>query len=188
MKFNLTPRTLAIIGAVGVLLVIGIEGTLTVLRKRIVTAAITVQSDLPTPTPTPTGAPTQEGTPDPQLSALTMDADGTVIAEVTWNYSIGPRFPVTVVHASALDSQNQVVASDQQVIDCGQNTLSCEGTISFELHYGVIADSAAGTSTPEPTPTSSAWTPGTYTVLVTRAYVGFNAVEVARQNIYVAAQ
>ncbi|MBX3063115.1 MAG: hypothetical protein KF726_09070 [Anaerolineae bacterium] len=187
MKFNLTPRTLAIIGVVGVLLVIGIEGTLTLLRKRIITASISVESDLPTPTPTPTGAPTQEGTPDPQLSALTMGADGIVIAEVTWNYAIGPRFPVTIVHASALDSQNQVVASDQHVIDCGRDTLSCAGTITFRLLYGVIADTSA-TGTPAPTPTSTEWSPGTYTVLITRAYVGFNAVEVARENIFVAAQ
>ena len=192
MKFTLDAKRLGLIALLLVILIIGIEGTLTLLRKRDVSASITVVSQRPTATPTVLGqVPPNGATPDPFAVGLIMTDDGSVVVKATWAYSIGPRFPQTTIRALAFDKDNQVVASASQFVDCSSSTLSCDGTTTLTLRYGELAQpDSATTRTPAPPPaaTTGRWPLGDYTILVTRAYEGFNAVDVAREKITVAAE
>jgi hypothetical protein len=189
LKFNLDAKRLGIIALFLVILVIGIEGTLTLLRKRDVSASISVVSQRPTATPTVLGQ-ANGATPDPLTVGLIMTDDGSVVVRATWAYSIGPRFPQTTIRALALDKDNQVVASASQFVDCSASTLSCDGNAVLSLRYGEMAQPDSETTrTPQPTPSATGrWPLGDYTILVTRAYEGFNAVDVAREKITVAAE
>ena len=194
MKFTIDAKRGGVIALILVVLVIGIEGTLTLLRKRDVSASISVVSLRPTATPTSLGHAQPNGaTPDPVTVGLIMTDDGNVIVNATWAYSIGPRFPQTVIRAVAIDQNTQVVASASQFVDCSSSTLSCDGKAVLTLQYGVLAQPDSQTRrTPVPTATATLstgrWPLGEYTILVTRAYEGFDAVEVAREKIVVAAE
>ena len=194
MKFTIDAKRGGVIALILVVLVIGVEGTLTLLRKRDVSASISVVSLRPTATPTPIGQAQPNGaTPDSVTVGPIMTDDGNVIVNAAWAYSIGPRFPQTVLRAVAIDSNNQVVASASQFVDCSSSTLSCDGTAVLTLQYGILAQPDSRTTrTPVPTATATLsagrWPLGEYTILVTRAYEGFDAVEVAREKIVVAAE
>ncbi|MBX3082766.1 MAG: hypothetical protein KF716_14095 [Anaerolineae bacterium] len=194
MKFTLDAKRGGLIALVLVILVLGIEGTLTLLRKRDVSASIAVVSLRPTATLTPVGrALPSDATPDPATVGLIMTDDGSVVVNIMWAYNIGPRFPQTILRAVALDKESQVVASASQFVDCSGSTLDCNGNAVLTLRYGEMAPPDNAT-THTPVPTASAtlstghWPLGEYTVLVTRAYEGFSAVEVARDKIVVAAE
>lgn len=192
LKFTLDAKRLGLIALLLVILIIGIEGTLTLLRKRDVSASIAVVSQRPTATPTPLGQ-VSDATLDPATVGLIMTDDGNVVVTATWAYSIGPRFPQTTIRAIAFDQANEIVASASQFVDCSASTLNCDGTTVLTLRYGEMAQpDSATTRTPQPTLSATIaagrWPLGTYTILVTRAYEGFNAVDVARENIVVAAE
>jgi hypothetical protein len=193
LRFTLDAKRGGIIALILVIAVIGIEGTLTLLRKRDVSASITVVSLRPTATPTPLGQVPQNGTPDPATVGMIMSDDGSVVVNVQWAYNIGPRFPQTTIRAVALDAANNTVASASQFVDCGNNTLDCSGNSVLTLRYGELAaEQSIPTITATPTtveaPSAGRWPLGEYTVLVTRAYEGFSAVEVKRDKIVVAAE
>lgn len=195
---KLSPRNVKRLGLIVVLLVvliIAVEGSLTLLRRREVRAAISIESGLPTPTQTPVGhvpTPTAEGaTPEPAITALLMTDDGSVLVRVNWMYNIGPRFPLTTIHALAVDGRSQIVASDQWQIDCGNSTLTCEGSTLLTLRFGVkVAPTGTpATATPATTPlptNDGRWPIGEYSIVVTRTYLGFDPVEVTRERVVIA--
>lgn len=199
MKPNWDAKRLSLIALLLVIAILAVEGSLALLRRRDVMAAIRVESLLPTPTATPPGqqpTATPEGTttPDPQITALLMSDDGRVLVDVRWAYNIGPRFPQTYIRAMAIDQNQRVVASDGLVINCGSATLTCDGNQRLTLRYGARAAEFEATTSPGtppalPTPTSAEvrWPAGEYQVLVTRAYQGFAEVQVSRQMLFVSA-
>ena len=69
MKFTLDAKRAGLLALILVVIVFCIEGTLTLLRKRDVSASISVMSQRPTRTPTPIGAGIPlSATPDPLAS------------------------------------------------------------------------------------------------------------------------
>lgn len=188
-------KRLGVIAVLLIVLIIAFEGSLTLLRRREVRASISVESRLPTRTPTPVGqvaTPMPEGAPpEPTISALLMTDEGSVLVRVNWAYSIGPRFPLTTIHALAVNGSDQIVSSDRWQINCGDSTLSCDGTTLLMLRFGVKAAPTGTPATATPastpgTPNDGRWPRGEYTIIVTRAYQGFDPVEVTRERVVIA--
>ncbi len=152
--------------AVLIVLVFGTESTLALLRRRDVIINVSVQSvtGTSTPTVTPIGAappgPTATATPGPALLIL-LPSDR-VIVNVRWNYHIGPRFPNTVVHASAvIDGRD--VADGQVNINCGAAAIDCTGQQSITLAY-TVPDTGNGNGSQ-----TVDWPAGDYTIIVDRS-------------------
>jgi hypothetical protein len=176
-----------------VVFILLLEGSLTILRRRELTAAINVTSSLPTRTPTPTGT-WQTGTPAPINTNLEMTPDGQVLVNLRWAYRIGPRFPRTIIRVQALNEGSIVVASANYLVNCGTEALLCEGSSTVALRFGVRVDvtptptsgpSAAGTPSSTPSVADQGWKTGTYTIEVLRSDEGFAPTQVSRQTIYV---
>jgi hypothetical protein len=163
-------------------LVIGIEGMLTLLRQWNVAAKIEAHNPLsPSAAATATAvaaALSPEAAAALADSTLMLGPDGTVVVQVNWDYRIGPRFPTTIVQAEALDASSKIVASTKYTIDCGSSSLQCDGATPISLEYGVIDTKG----------TRSAWPPGTYTIRVTRAYVGYSPKVVSERQLQVLSQ
>lgn len=157
------------------MLVFGTESTLALLRRRDVIINVSVQSVALAPTPTATlpGAappvPTATATPVP--ATLILLPSDRVIVNVRWNYHIGPRFPNTVVHASAvIDGRD--VADGQVAINCGGAALDCTGQESITLAY-TVSDTGNGAG-----PQIVDWPAGDYTIVVTRSDGGLKPVTI----------
>jgi hypothetical protein len=163
-------------------LVIGIEGTLTVLRQWNVAAKIEAhnpQSPSVSATATAIAASLSKEEATALASAtLVIGPDGTVLVRVNWDYRIGPRFPMTVVQVEALDQSSKIVALTKYTIDCGTSSLQCDGTTPISLEHGVVDKKG----------TRSAWPPGDYTIRVTRAYVGYTPKVVSERQLQVLSQ
>lgn len=165
-------------------LVYGTESTLALLRRRDVIINVSVQSTTPTLTPTATqvGAalpgPTPTATPIPAtLNVLPSDR---VIVDVSWNYHIGPRFPNTLIHASAL-IDGRDVADGQVNINCGGAAIDCTGQQSITLAY-TIPDTGNGSG-----PQTVDWPAGDYTVIIDRSEGGLTPVTIGRYPFHVQA-
>lgn len=164
-------------------LVIGIEGTLTLLRQWNVAATIEVQdSQSPTVSATATAIaalPTADGAgPAANSSTLLIGPEGTLLVRVNWDYRIGPRFPTTVVQAEVLDGQSKIVSSSKHSIDCSSSSLQCDGTVPMSLEFGVVDKKG----------TRSAWPPGEYTIRVTRSYIGYSPKVITERPLRVLSQ
>ncbi|MHB8750130.1 MAG: hypothetical protein ACYDBJ_13185, partial [Aggregatilineales bacterium] len=161
--------------AVLIVLVFGTESILALLRRRDVIINVSVQSVAVTTTPTVTpvsgvpSSPTATATPGAALLIL-LPSDR-VIVNVRWNYHIGPRFPDTVVHASAvIDGRD--VADGQVNINCGAAALDCTGQQSMTLAYTVPdTGNGSGSQTVD-------WPAGDYTVIVDRSDGGLKATPI----------
>jgi hypothetical protein len=165
-------KRLGLVAIVVALLVVGIEGTLALLRQRTISVTITLKDSMSgTATPAPAGV----ATPDPAPTTLSLLSDGTVLAHVTWTYHIGPRFPLTNIRAVVFDEKQQPVAADTYKLDCGSATIDCTGTAALSLNYGVQ----------DKTGTRTLWPLGTYTLLVTRAYADLNATQLEQRTFEV---
>jgi hypothetical protein len=171
-------KRLGLIAFVMALLVFGTEGVLALLRQRTITVLVTLL-DSQSPAATAAAANSSGPATPPAVSTLqTMLPDGTVLAQITWNYHIGPRFPVTNIHAVVLDNQQHPVASDAYQIDCGADTIDCSGSYTLSLDYGIL----------EKTGTHTLWPLGDYTLQITRAYGDLKATEIERRAFRVSAQ
>lgn len=156
-------KRLAVAVVVMVVIVFGSESVLALLRHwtidvetqvtdaagLVVTPDATVDASVTaTPGPTPTPQPFTSLKPDQHLNV-----------DVTWDYRIGPRFPLTVVHADVLrESDDAIVTSGDYKIDCGTAALSCSGSTKFSLF-------------PKD---GNPWQVGDYVLTLTRAYAGLN--------------
>ncbi len=174
-------RILSIAVLVVALAIFVVEGTLAQLRQR--TLAITIeitdaQGKITSTLVAPTSAETPTSAPDAAPRTVSMKPDNSLRARVAWDYRIGPRFQVTVIHAEvSRNDTNEVVASDDYTIDCGSAPLQCQGSTILLLDFAVKGDQ--GTRAPWPT--------GDYTLRVTRTYIGFKPVPVTSQPIRVEA-
>jgi hypothetical protein len=175
-------KRLGIAAIIVVGLVIGIEGTLTVLRQWNVAAKIEAQNpQSPSVSATATAIAAALGPAEATALAsatLMIGPEGTVTVRVNWDYRIGPRFPMTVVQAEALDESSKIVALTKYTIDCGTSSLQCDGGVPISLEFGVVDKQG----------TRSAWPPGNYTIRVTRAYVGYDAKLVTERQLQVLSQ
>jgi hypothetical protein len=146
------------------IVVFGTEGIFALLRRRDVTANITIvdaNTKTATPGPTPSG-------PAP-VTAVVMLADGTVMIHIDWNYHIGPRFPTTNIQTDVKDKDGVIVASDTFTIDCGNATLDCTGSTDRAIHAP-----------------KNTWPSGDYNVNVAYIYVGVTVTHpLAAQLIHV---
>jgi hypothetical protein len=170
------------IAAIGVALAIFVvEGTLAQLRQRNLEVTIEItdaQGKITTTLVAPSGAETPTAAPGAVPSVLTLKPDDSLRARVAWDYRIGPRFQITVVHAEvSRNDTHEVVASDDYTIDCGSAPLQCQGATILLLDFAVKGDQ--GTRAPWPT--------GDYTLRVTRTYVGFKPVPLTSQPIRIEA-
>jgi hypothetical protein len=162
-------------------LVFGIEGVLTLLRQRNIYVVIQVQDKQQVQFATPQAtseAGALPATPEAKSKSLIMTPDGTLEVQVRWDYRIGPRFPVTVVRADVLNTNQDLVASESYTIDCGIEALECNGNTPLLLNFGI--KDKAGTRAP--------WPDGEYSVLVIRTFVGFKPSVITKQTFQVAAQ
>ncbi len=166
-------KRLGLLAILVVGLVLGMESFLALIRQRTVNVTLQLQDS----TSTASASAGTPATPDP-TKTLSMLPDGTVLALINWNYHIGPRFPLTKVHAVVLDNQQKPVASDDYQIDCGTETIDCTGSATLSLNYGILEK--AGSKT--------AWPTGTYTVQVTRAYGDLTPTQIVQQTIQIVGQ
>ncbi len=177
-------RLNAMLGCFTVVVIVcifSIEGTLALLRQRNVEATLEIQNAAgvtatPTPEPTPGGA--AQSTPAPGSNVLTMAVDETLVVHVHWDYRIGPRFPDTTIQAIAQDSNNQIVASNSYMIQCGAETINCSGDQRLPLNFGVKDSSG----------TAANWPAGTYTVVVTSAIADLKPTQLLATPFTVTAQ
>jgi hypothetical protein len=156
------------------MLVFGAEGILSVLRQRTIDVIVQV-ADSASATPAATREPSS---PEAQPRVLTISPLGGVEILVRWDYRIGPRFPITIIRAEALDSNQQVVASDTFKIDCGNATLACRGEHPLALYFRV-KDSQGQ---------RGLWPLGDYVLRVTRAYADLSPAVLKTQPFQVAPQ
>jgi hypothetical protein len=173
-----------IILAVLIVLVFGTESALALLRRRDVVINVSVQSLKTTPTVTPTGAAPPGGsggaTATPAPAMLLLVPSDRVIVNVQWNYHIGPRFPHTVVHASAtIDGRD--VADGQVNIDCGAAVIDCAGQGSMTLAY-TVPDTGNGSG-----PQIVDWPVGDYVITVDRSDGGLKPVVIQNYPFHVQA-
>lgn len=158
---------------VGVL-VFGVEGILSLLRQRTIDVIVQVEnSSSANATPAATREPSSSA---PQPRVLTISPLDGVEILVKWNYRIGPRFPITIVRAEALDDKQQIVASDTFRIDCGNETLDCSGERPLALYFRVKESQGQ----------RGLWPLGNYVLRVTRAYADLNATLLKTQPFEVA--
>jgi hypothetical protein len=161
---------------VGVL-VFGAESILALLRQRNIYVTVQAQeSASAVSTPAATIEPATRS--DPNANALSISPLGGVQLAVKWEYRIGPGFPITVVHAEALDSTQQVVAEDTFTIDCGAASLECNGEHLLSLYYHVR--DAKGQRIP--------WPISDFLLHITRTYAGLNPVLILNQPFRVEPQ
>jgi len=173
-------KRLGVLIFVLVIVVFGTEATLARLRRRDVTVHVSVNAALaPTPVGTLIGtAIPATATPDPLTPTLTptpgplilnVSPADQVIVDVQWDYSIGPRFPHTVIHASALISGRDV-ADGEVRIDCGTAAMSCKGSQQIALRY-TIPDVGSGSQ-------QIGWPPGDYKVAIDRSEGGLTPLRI----------
>jgi hypothetical protein len=160
--------------------IFSIEGVLTLLRQRNISATLELHSLNPAATAavaaTPTAAP--GSTPVANLAILTITPDTTLVVHAKWDYRIGPRFPDTVIRAVVTDSATgKVVASDENTILCGPETIQCDGEYQLTPAYGVIGK----------TGTASNWPVGSYSIAVTSSIADLKATDLLRQSFIVKA-
>src|SRR5258707_8387773 len=166
-----------------IVLVFSVEATLALLRQRTLDVTLEIRSAVQTATlqavtdvtATPTVPP--GATPVAKTITITVDPSATLIVHVKWDYRIGPRFPDTRVHADVTDHNNQIVASAENTILCGSDSIQCRGDFLLTLSYGSKGDSAI----------SSAWLPGDYLLLVTSGIADLKPTEKLRQPFTVQA-
>ncbi len=170
-------RILSIAVIVVAVAIFVVEGTLAQLRQRNldVTFEITdTQGKVTATIVAPSGAQTATIVP----GVLIFKPDNSLRAHIAWDYRIGPRFQVTIVHAEVVrNGTGEVVAADDYTIDCGSAPLECHGSTMLLLDFAVKGDK--GTRAP--------WPAGDYTLRVTRTYVGFSPMLLASQAIRVQA-
>ena len=175
---NRVNLTLGCFTLVVIIAIFSIEGFLTLIRQRNVYVMLEVQSLGSTVTATPFATPTLPPgtTPDPNLAVLTIVPDETILVHAKWDYRIGPRFPDTVIHAAVTSaSTGQIVASDENTILCGAETIQCVGEYQLTLKFGVT----------DKTGTPAGWPPGNYTVVVTSSIADLKPTELLRQAFVV---
>jgi len=148
--------------------IFAIEGTLALLRQRTVVASVEIQNAAgltvtPTPQPTAEAGSNSSGsaqtTPASKSTPLVLAADEILVVHVRWAYHIGPRFPDTSVAAVLQDSKGQVVATASYIIQCGAETIDCNGDQPLPLKYGIKDGSG----------TAEIWPADTYTLDVSSA-------------------
>lgn len=170
-------KRIGLIFVVAVVAVIVIEGALSILRSRDITAIVSV--DGPPVENLPTAEASAGATPDPAaVTALIMSDKGNVLVEVGWVYRIGPKFARTLIRAEAINDKKEVVAAEEFTVDCGTATLQCEGSTILTLNFGRLT-----TATAEPV--SGEWSAGEYTIRVTRAFAGLATAIVTEQTVIV---
>jgi hypothetical protein len=170
-----------LIVALLVILVFGAEATLATQRRRDVTLVVSVQTAQVTVNVTPTsvatgipGEPSPTPTPIPDVIQL-LPADRLTLL-VKWTYHIGPRFPHTIVSASAAIN-GRTVSSGDVLIDCGAAVIDCGGQQALSFAY-TVPDTGSGASTVD-------WPSGDYVLIVTRSDGGLNPYPIGRYNFHV---
>jgi hypothetical protein len=177
---NRVNVTLGCFTLVVIVAIFSIEGILTLLRQRNISVTLEVHSLNPAATAavvaTPTAAPSS--TPDAKLAVLTITPDTIILVHAKWDYRIGPRFPDTVVRATVTDTTTgKVVASDENTILCGPETIQCNGEYQLSLAYGVNGKTGSRTD----------WPVGSYTVVVTSSIADLKPTDLLRQSFTVKA-
>ena len=175
---NRVNLTLGCFTLVVIIAIFSIEGFLTLIRQRNVYVTLEVQSSVSAVSATPFATPTLPpgSTPDPKLAVLTITPDETILVRAKWDYRIGPRFPDTVIRAVVTTaSTGQIVASDENTILCGAETIQCVGEYQLAPKYGVT----------DKTGTPASWPPGNYTVVVTSSIADLKPTELLRQAFVV---
>lgn len=160
--------------------IFSIEGVLTLLRQRNVIVTFEVHSLNPAATAIPVATPTTApgATPNANASVLTITPDTTILVRAKWDYRIGPRFPDTVIRATVTDTATgKAVASAENTILCGTETIQCDGEYQLSLAYGVTGK----------TGTRVDWPAGSYTVVVTSSIADLKATELLRRSFTVKA-
>jgi len=160
-----------LLAAILFILIIGIEGTLSLVRQRNLYFEFRTEgtqpalAGLPTATPGPSPVPggnTAAGTSNaPAAGSIIISTDGAVLIDMSWDYRIGPRFPITRVRAQVATKVGDPVASGVFTIDCGTETLSCKGNHTFSLRFGLV-DGQPAPSEQKP------WPVGEYVLRLTR--------------------
>ena len=167
-----------------IVVIFSTEGILALLRQRNLTATVELrdaqgivatQAATSDATAEVTPSASTSGKPQAISSLGTLPADGSLVVNARWSYSIGPRFPQTTVRAQVTDTVGVIVATDTYVIDCGGNTLDCSGDHPLTLVYGVKEGEGSRAN----------WPAGSYTLRVTRAYAGLKESEVLTQSFVV---
>lgn len=163
-------------------LIFGIEGFLSLTRQRNLYLDFRVEGRQPAPamTPGPTPTPSPNGG-NVGVGSIVMASDGALLIDLTWDYRIGPRFPVTEIRAEIVTSGGDSLASDVFTINCGAQSLSCEGKQGMALRYMQFTGTPPATT---PT-TKQAWPVGSYTLRVWRTYIGTAAQSIAERVIVV---
>ncbi len=162
---SLFARRAGLIAFVVVILVFGSELTLSQLRRRDISVSLRVITATPAPGATqaavPTEAPGQPApTKTPTPSILIITPNDELIVNVQWSYRIGPRFPRTIVRATA-KIENRSVGEGRVIVDCGGALLDCTGSEPISLRY-TIPDTGSGIQT-------VTWPVGDYTLLIERS-------------------
>jgi hypothetical protein len=173
---GVTIKRLGLAVVVVGVLVFGAEGILSLLRQRNIDVIVQV-ADSTAASATP-AATSELSSSEAKPHVLAISPPGGVEILVRWNYRIGPRFPITVVRAEALDNNQQIVASDTFTIDCGNATLDCSGEHSLALYFRV-KDSQGQ---------RGLWPLGDYVLRITRAYADLSPAVLKTQPFEVAPQ
>ncbi len=172
--------------------VFGTELTLARLRGREVTISLSVLAasganagtpvpvaGLLTPVAPATAAVTESAlglTKTPMPAIVTIAPADQLIATVNWHYTIGPRFPHTTIHITAVIS-GRTVADGQVKIDCGAAVLNCDGTQSIALVY-TVPDLGSGVQ-------QVAWPTGDYQLVVDRSDASLPAIHLQTMDFQV---
>lgn len=187
----LNPKRAGLLLGGLILLVLVLEGGLSLLRTRNVTALVSAAGPtaIPTVTPVSSGTPNPDATAEPQVAAaLVISTKGNLRVEVTIDYRIGPRFPSTTVRAEVVNSSGNLVSAVEQRFECGTDALRCNGNITLSPVFGTIMQTSGNNATPIMIATAldPTWPIGTYTLRVMRSLGGLDALNVLEQRFLIA--